>query len=302
MDSLTSYGEAWQWLLRSLQDVYPEKELKAIAREVFLHLFKMGPAERVMGQQLPFSESQGEMLASVVHQLKRQKPLQYLTGIAHFCDLEFKVNEKVLIPRPETEELVHWILDSVVEKFGNKQAGIRLLDVGTGSGCIPVSLARTLPNAAIQACDVSEEALEVASHNALKYNVKVDFFPCDILRGDPSPDPLDVVVSNPPYVMEKEKRLMQPNVLDHEPHSALFVPDDDPLIFYRTIASKAFQWLNPGGFIFFEINENLGDETADCLSQAGYLNIILKKDLNGRDRMLRATKPKSSNLGLGSRA
>lgn len=283
--------DTWQWFLSSLQGVYPEKELQAMAKVIFCHFFSLGPAERVLNARLTIQPESIEILEKVIAQLRQRVPLQYITGLAHFLDLELEVDHRVLIPRPETEELVQWVIDTLQKERGSLEAPWSVLDIGSGSGCIPIALAGKMPKATIQACDVSAEALELASHNARKNQVSVGFFLLDILKDNPPLLDLDVVISNPPYVMEKEKRLMQPNVLDHEPHSALFVPDDDPLIFYRTIASKAFQWLNPGGFLFFEINENLGRETKQCIEKEGFVSIELKKDLNGRVRMLRGRKP-----------
>lgn len=283
-------GSAYQWFLKTLKDSYPEKELQAMGREVFRHFFSIEPAERVLTAHLPFSPGSFRVLESVVEKLKQHVPLQYVTGVAHFLDLDLFVDPRVLIPRPETEELVLWAIETFQARFGSSQAEVSLLDVGTGSGCIPVSLARKLPNARVKACDVSQDALEVASHNASNHQVEVEFFRCDVLRDDPPLRDLDVVVSNPPYVMEKEKGLMLPNVLEHEPSVALFVSNEDPLIFYRAIASKAKHWLKPGGFLFFEINENLGKETVECIEKEGFKEVELKCDLNGRRRMIRAMK------------
>ena len=289
--SLLTISQAWQWFLEELHPFYPEKELQAIGKEIFRHFFSMEPAQRVINAPLPMEKENFVLLRGVVEQLKQHIPLQYITGLAHFLDLELEVDRRVLIPRPETEELVLWILDTLKKEPGSLQAPWSVLDVGTGSGCIPIALARKMPNARIMACDVSKDALELATQNARKNQVKVGFFPLDILHDDPPLHDLDVVVSNPPYVMEKEKPLMKPNVLDHEPHAALFVPDEDPLIFYRTIASKAISRLRPGGFLFLEINENLAHETRQCIEKEGFVNNELKKDLNGRDRMLRGRKP-----------
>ncbi|MEE4177567.1 MAG: peptide chain release factor N(5)-glutamine methyltransferase [Bacteroides sp.] len=288
MISPVTLGSAYQWFLKTLEGTYPEKELQALGREVFRHFFSIEPTERVMNAHLSFPPDFFRVLESVVEQLKQHVPLQYVTGVARFLDLYLDVDPRVLIPRPETEELVQWVFETIQTKFGSSQPGVSLLDVGTGSGCIPVSLAKKLPNARVMACDVSEEVLEVASHNAAKNQVKVDFFRCDVLRDDPQLRNLEVVVSNPPYVMEKEKELMLPNVLEHEPSAALFVSNENPLIFYHAIASKARRWLKPGGFLFFEINENLGKETVECIEKEGFNEVILKRDLNGRHRMIRA--------------
>jgi release factor glutamine methyltransferase len=285
-----SIGAAWRWFLKSLKASYSEQERHAIGREVFRHFFGLGPAERVVEQHLPFSEKQKHTLENVIAQLKNQVPLQYITGLASFYGLDFMVNESVLIPRPETEELVQWVLDTVNNEFEGLSAKFSLLDVGTGSGCLAIALASNLPGASVSACDVSESALKLASENANKNNVAVNFFTCDVLNDDPAISDLDLVISNPPYIRESEKPLMQANVLNYEPASALFVSDDDPLVFYRTIARKAQAWLKPGGWLFFEINESLGTETKQCIEKEGFIHVELKKDINGRDRMLKAKK------------
>jgi len=286
----TSIEAAWHWFLKSLEGIIPEKELQAIGREVFRHFFSIEPAERVLNPGQTFSAAHLRVLENVVEQLKEHTPLQHITGVAHFFDLEFSVNQNVLIPRPETEELVQWVLDTIKEDLGSLSAGLSLLDVGTGSGCIAIALASKLSKAWINACDVSEAALKLSSENASRNNVAVNFFSCDVLNDDPAISGLDLVVSNPPYIRESEKPLMQPNVLDYEPASALFVSDDDPLVFYRTIARKAQTWLKPGGWLFFEINENLAQETIECIEKEGFVNVELKQDINGRDRMIRARK------------
>ncbi len=287
---MQNVGKAWQWFLKSLEASYPEQERHAIGREVFRHFLGLGPAERVVGQNLPLSEAQEKILERVIEQLRQHVPLQHITGITSFCGLDFLVNESVLIPRPETEELVQWVLDTIKKNFGNLSAAINLLDVGTGSGCMAIALASGLSNAKIKACDISASALGLARENAIKNQVEVSFFQCDILNETPDISDLDLMVSNPPYIREAEKQLMQPNVLNYEPASALFVSDEDPLVFYRTIALKARAWLKPGGWLFFEINENLGNETKECIEKEGFVNVELKKDINGRDRMIRARK------------
>jgi len=287
---MQNVGNAWQWFLKSLEASYPEQERHAIGREVFRHFFGLGPAERVVGQNLPLSEAHEKTLERVIEQLRQHVPLQHITGIASFYGLDFMVNESVLIPRPETEELVQWTLQTIEEAFGSFSVALNLLDVGTGSGCMAIALASGLPNAQIKACDISASALGLARGNAVKNQVEVSFFLCDILNDTPEISGLDVVVSNPPYIREAEKKLMQPNVLNYEPASALFVSDEDPLIFYRSIARKAKKWLKPGGWLFFEINENLGPETIQCIEKEGFGDVELKQDINGRPRMVRAVK------------
>lgn len=217
----------------------------------------------------------------VLDQLQGYRPIQYVFGKAYFYGLEFAVNESTLIPRPETEELVEWI----IHEHG-KRENISLLDIGTGSGCIPISLAKNLTLANVTAIDISEAALAVAKTNADSNAVTVNFIQLDVLGADKLPSTYDVIVSNPPYVRNMEKVEIQPNVLDYEPHLALFVDDNDPLVFYRKIALLALQYLNTGGKLYYEINQYLGAETVTLLQEMGFKNVVLRKDLFGNDRMI----------------
>lgn len=219
----------------------------------------------------------------VLQNLKNQKPIQYIFGKAWFYGLEFRVNENTLIPRPETEELVEWI----ISENKNRQ-NITIIDIGTGSGCIAVSLAKNLPDAKVFAIDVSEQALEVARHNAKANGAKVTFIKEDILSVEALPQQFDIIVSNPPYVRHLEKAEIKENVLQYEPHLALFVEDDDALLFYRTIAQLGKSSLKKSGLLYFEINQYLGNETVKMLAGNHYKDIILKKDLFGNDRMVKA--------------
>ncbi|WP_297333152.1 peptide chain release factor N(5)-glutamine methyltransferase [Flavobacterium sp.] len=219
----------------------------------------------------------------VLQNLKDQKPIQYIFGKAWFYGLEFRVNENTLIPRPETEELVEWI----ISKNKNRQ-DVTILDIGTGSGCIAVSLAKNLPYAKVFAIDVSEKALEVARHNAKANGANVTFIKADILSVEALPQQFDIIVSNPPYVRHLEKAEIKENVLQYEPHLALFVEDDDALLFYHTIAQLGKSSLKKSGLLYFEINQYLGNETVKMLAENHYKDIILKKDLFGNDRMVKA--------------
>ena len=214
--------------------------------------------------------------------MKHNKPIQYILGVTEFYDLPFYVDDSVLIPRPETEELVHWILDDY------HGLSPRIIDIGTGSGCIPVALAKNLPLAKVLAADISETALATAHKNALRNSVTVEFLKMDILS-DALPDfgRFDLIVSNPPYVTVEQMDRMEANVLDYEPHIALFVPQTDPLIFYRAISRFAGKQLEPGGNLYFEINESLAAETANAVEEFGF-TVEVKKDINGKYRMLKA--------------
>lgn len=220
----------------------------------------------------------------ILEQLKKEIPIQYLLGSTHFYGLKFEVNSNVLIPRPETEELVEWIIESQQLAIGDNK--VRILDIGTGSGCIAIALAKNLPNAQVFAFDVSEQALATAQKNAELNQVAIKFIHQSILETEDLGQQFDIIVSNPPYVRHLEKQEIKKNVLDNEPHLALFVADDDALIFYRKIAELAQKNLNPQGQLYFEINQYLGQETLDLLQEMGFKNTELRKDIYGNDRMI----------------
>lgn len=230
-----------------------------------------------------FSEEAIKVWEELVVQLKKEIPIQYLLGNTEFFGLPFIVNENVLIPRPETEELVDWIISE--DKKSERQKSIKILDIGTGSGCIAISLAKNILNATVFAIDVSSKALEVAKLNAKQNDVSVTFLEKNILETDDLLEQFDIIVSNPPYVRNLEKQEIKKNVLDNEPHLALFVDDFDALIFYRKIAVLATKNLNPNGKLFFEINQYLGQEMTDLLNQSGFTELELRKDIYGNDRM-----------------
>lgn len=261
-----------------------------------------------LNPDLTFSNEEIKLWNSILEQLKKEIPVQYLLGKTSFYGLEFEVNENVLIPRPETEELVEWIIESN-SKISSAQFGIasgekwkdlKILDIGTGSGCIAISLAKNIPNAQVFAIDVSEKALATAQKNAIKNRVEVNFINTDILKINdleklpashfPLPTKFDIIVSNPPYVRELEKQEIKKNVLDNEPHLALFVDDNDALIFYRKIAELARKNLSPNGQLFFEINQYLGKEMMELLEKMDFENIELRKDIYRNDRMIRGTR------------
>lgn len=222
---------------------------------------------------------------AVLKQLKMQKPIQYILGETSFYGLIFRVNEHTLIPRPETEELVQWILETKLQ-----QSQISILDIGTGTGCIPITLKKNLAAATVFALDVSEKALEIAKKNALLNQVEVTFYHQDILSTTQLEQSFDVIVSNPPYVRELEKKEITANVLAFEPHVALFVSDDDSLLFYRKITELAKDYLKPNGQLYFEINQYLGAEMIALVKSFGFSQIELRKDIYGNDRMLKAIK------------
>ncbi|AEW85788.1 N5-glutamine S-adenosyl-L-methionine-dependent methyltransferase [Flavobacterium columnare ATCC 49512] len=221
---------------------------------------------------------------TVLDQLKQEKPIQYILGETDFFGMSFYTNEYTLIPRPETEELVDWIIQTVsTTKKGEK---VRILDIGTGTGCIAISLAKNIPMAEVYAIDVSLKALEVAKRNAKRNNVTIEFIHQDLLILESLETTFDIIVSNPPYVRNLEKLEIKKNVLDYEPHLALFVEDTDPLIFYKKIAQLALKSLSKKGCLFFEINQYLGKEMIELMEDFGFENINLHKDIYGNDRML----------------
>ncbi|MEG9326376.1 peptide chain release factor N(5)-glutamine methyltransferase [Salinimicrobium catena] len=270
----------------TLRSLYPKEEAGSffnILAEEFLDMSRLEIAlypEKVLtpGQLQQFTDAQ--------ERLQQHEPVQYITGRTEFFGLQFGVNKNVLIPRPETEELVEWILHDLQEQ---KNKELEILDLGTGSGCIAISLAKNLPHAKFSAMDISPEALKVARENALKNEVQVDFLEQDILKTERLPKRYDVIVSNPPYVRELEKKEMQKNVLDFEPASALYVKDTDPLLFYEKITALAAGALKPSGALYFEINQYLGKETEALLRKKDFLS-SLKKDIFGVNRMLKGIK------------
>ncbi|MEY5069893.1 MAG: peptide chain release factor N(5)-glutamine methyltransferase [Bacteroidota bacterium] len=274
----------WQ---RSLALLYPEQEIKSLFFIMLKSRFRMDKAFYLSHQQELLSEQQLQDSSAILSALLTGKPIQYILGETEFYGLNFRVNTSVLIPRPETEELVKWILDELKDRNFDHPF---ILDIGTGSGCIPIALKSELPHASVFGLDISNEALATARNNALLNGLDVEFVEQDILEADHSftDGSFDIIVSNPPYITIAEKTQMHQNVLDFEPHTALFVPDQDPLIFYDRIADFALKHLRKDGFLFFEINEHLGVETCHLLQVKGFQSIELKKDLFGRDRMIKA--------------
>lgn len=275
-----------QYFHRHLDELYGQSETRQFFLLSIEHFFGLTNADLIKNEQQRISESEILQLRNVVKKLKKHYPIQYILGNAHFDGLLLKVNEHTLIPRPETEELVHWIIESV-EISGN----YRIVDLATGSGCIALSLANHLPNAEFSGFDVSKEALEVAQINADKYELNVDFFQVDLLKDDINIDgKIDVIVSNPPYVRLSEKTLMQRNVVDHEPELALFVSDNDPLLFYDRISDIGLKNLKSGGMLFFEINEQYANEVNELLLTKGYGQVEIRKDINGKFRMIKCVR------------
>lgn len=269
----------------ALRDNYPDSEALALAKMLLVEVFGFSTLEFYGGKDKEISGKRRDVLDEMIRRLKKNEPIQYIIGIETFGGLTFEVDKNVLIPRPETRELVEWIVGDY--KSGDS---CRILDVGTGSGCIAVSLAKMLGRAEVEAWDVSEGALQVAQRNAGRNQVDVLFRKVDVLGDVPEGVPYDVIVSNPPYIAEKEKLRMEHNVLDWEPSVALFVPDEDPLLFYRRIAQLGCSMLKSGGSLYYEINQAYGQETMEMLASMGYQSVELRKDAWGNDRMVKAKR------------
>ena len=268
---------------RQLAPVYSPRELQQVVFELLEH-FGFTRVQVIAYPDAKLSETDYEQLQLMLKRLADGEPLQYVVGTEWFMDMPFSVCRDVLIPRPETEELVRLIVGRC------KRPSPRIVDVGTGSGCIAVSLAKLIDGAQVTAVDVSASAIEVARRNAEQNSAQVEFVRADILADNQlfAPSSLDVVVSNPPYVTETDKSQMSRNVLDFEPHLALFVPDADPLLFYRRIAELAQQWLKSSGMLFFEINERFGPETVQLLENMRFDNVELHRDFYEKNRMVSA--------------
>jgi release factor glutamine methyltransferase len=275
---------------QQINGIYDINETEAITLLVIAEVTDLSRASIKAFPEKELTTEQAEQIKNILAELKTGKPVQYIFGVTEFYGLPFKVNPDVLIPRPETEELVEWILSLECKRLKANDERFSVLDIGTGSGCIAISLKKNLADADVFAIDVSEGALETAGENALLNNVEVNFIQADILNiksGNESCQ-YNIIVSNPPYVTLEDKKQMHSNVTDFEPHTALFVPEHDPLIFYRAIADFALNNLIAGGLLYFEINENLGKETVELLIDKGFKSIELRKDMSGRDRMIKA--------------
>ena len=268
-----------------LDPLFPKEEVDSFFYLVIDHYLGLERFILAMQPNLVVSKENEDPLFFALSQLKQERPIQHILGKAHFCELEFRVDENVLIPRPETEELVYWIINEVQK--GDPREEVKILDIGTGSGCIAISLAKNLPNAKVYALDISKKALQIAGENAMDNGVDIVFLEADILSLEGFKDKFDVIVSNPPYVRELEKLEMKNNVVDHEPGLALFVSDGDPLIFYKKITRFALSHLKKGGVLFFEINQYLGEEMKQLLEAENFSEIELRKDMFGNDRMLK---------------
>ena len=274
----------YETLWHLLTPLYGEGEAKAIARMVYEVRYGLTFTDLCIGKDTQLSADDQAELEEIAQRLERHEPIQYVLGKAEFMGEWYDVEPGVLIPRPETEELVRWIV--------LKETPATVLDIGTGSGCIAITLAAMYPKATVTAWDISEKALEVARKNAKHLAVNVNFEQVDILANSQQPkaNSYDIIVSNPPYICNKEREAMEQNVLDYEPHTALFVPDDDPLLFYRAIAEYGTKALKPDGWLYFEINPLYAEPLRELLSAMSYHDIECKTDQYGKQRFIRARR------------
>lgn len=274
-----------QYIKKELAELYPETEVQGFIRHLIEFYCGWNYTQQILNRNEKVGDTQFQQIEKAVLRLKKFEPIQYILGETEFMGMKLKVNPSVLIPRPETEELVNWIIET------NSNETTRILDIGTGSGCIPLALKNRLKISNISAVDISESALTVAKQNAELYRLNVHFSKTDILKWENYEwDNFDVIVSNPPYVRASEKKEMKSNVLAFEPENALFVSDEDPLVFYRRIAEFAQKYLYEKGKLFFEINEYLGNEMCELLESIGFEEVELMRDINGKNRMLYCQK------------
>ena len=286
-------NEARTVLTKELTTTYDTDELKNIIDLVLEHITNMSRSEQVKSKLSYLTCTQLETIDAITERLKNNEPVQYVLGEAWFAGMKFKVNKNVLIPRPETEELVDWVIkesqklnpDSYRDKSQN------ILDVGTGSGCIPITLKKKLPTANISAIDVCSEALFIATENAIEHNTEINFVLLDFLDEEKWKElgQFDIIISNPPYVKHSEAQTMHDRVINFEPRLALFVPGEDALLFYKKLSDFSLKHLKPGGRLFVEINEVLGDDVVYLFQSAGFINTELKKDMQMRNRMVMAS-------------
>ena len=290
-----------------LDALFGKNEVESFFFILTEYLHNLKRIDLALNPNFEISEEEVQKWKIIISELKTEKPIQYIIGETWFYDSKFYVNEHTLIPRPETEELVDWIVESQKSKVKSQKidqddvisSGVemRILDIGTGTGCIPISIKKNIPQAEVFAIDISEEALKVAKRNAVENNVEVNFILQNILEVENLltfdfrlSTKLDIIVSNPPYVRNLEKQEIKKNVLEYEPHLALFVEDNDALLFYRKIAQLAKENLAKNGQLFFEINQYLGKETVELLEQLDFKNIELRQDIYGNDRMIKCTR------------
>lgn len=287
-------GSCCEFIKNELNGLYPEREIRSLSDLMLFHILEIPKHEIHLEKGRIIDDAQYLRIAEIIKDLKLHKPIQYIFGYTEFFGLQILVTPDVLIPRPETEELVKWIIDD------HKGKSPLILDIGTGSGCIALALKKNLPQSRVHASDISDAALAVAKENAELHKLDVDFFQQDIIADGDHPSAennnqrksslYDIIVSNPPYIQLKEKSLISRNISDFEPENSLFVPDQDPLIFYRNIGYFGLDQLKNTGLIYFEIHENSGREVSILLEKYGYRDIVIRRDINGKNRMIRCSK------------
>mgnify|MGYP000221766173 CR=1 FL=1 len=275
--------ETIAYIKESLRDLYPSSEVSSLVRLIMERVCNIQPHHFLFCKDKELPESEKSRIHDIVERLKQMEPIQYILGTADFYSLQFEVDPSVLIPRPETEELVEQVI------LDNADKKIKILDIGTGSGCIAITLQLDMPESKVTAWDISADALDVARENAQQLGANVNFVKLDALNAKHEGE-WDVIVSNPPYICEKEKKDMAVNVLEHEPHTALFVPDADPLLFYRAITRLAVQTLSKGGRLYFEINPIYADDTCHMMRAEGMTAVELRSDMYGKQRMAKGVK------------
>lgn len=281
---MKNYRELWE----QLTPLYDETEAKAVVRTVLEVRFGLTLTDILCGKVNDLSAEEGRSLEKIMQRLRQAEPVQYVLGEAEFAGRRFKVAPGVLIPRPETEELCTWI---VSEQTPTDENPITILDIGTGSGCLAVTLSLDIPGAAVSAWDISQDALLIASENAKAWKAPVSFALQDALAAPKDSMKWDIIASNPPYICPSEAAEMAKNVLKFEPSTALFVPQSDPLLFYKAIASYAIEALKPNGKLYVEINPQYRNQLEEMLKNVGFIDIEIRKDAFGKDRMARATRP-----------
>ncbi len=265
-----------------LKETYPIEEINSLIYLIFEDVLDYSRTKLLMSPEVEISDTNIMRIKDIVNDLKNQKPIQHILQKTIFYDLPFKVTQDALIPRPETEELVDWVISD------HKEESLNILDIGTGTGCIAISIAKNLPQSKVYAMDISSKALELARENGKLNNTDIVFLESDILKKSIEiEEKFDIIVSNPPYIRQKEKEFMSKNVLEYEPELALFVPDNDPLLFYKTIIDFGLKNLNKEGKIYFEINEAFGQEMINLFEVNNFSEITLKKDINGKHRMIK---------------
>jgi release factor glutamine methyltransferase len=282
---MTTVGKLFNELVGELEELYSQEEAINIMRIVFQEKLGLSRADMALQNEQTVDDKSRKLIFQIAEKLFEGQPVQQLLGSVHFLNTKLRINKNVLIPRPETEELV-----DIIIKENREEEDLQILDIGTGSGCIAIALANNLEGSIVKALDISQPALELARINAIANNAAVDFMNLDILVEEnwKKLKTFDIIVSNPPYVLETEKANMHINVLNHEPHVALFVPQDDPLLFYEKISDMALTHLNKTGKLFFEINAAYGQETKKMLLKKGFAEVTLRKDINGKDRFVKA--------------